>query len=906
MSPGGRTLPSGTLTFLRSDIEGSMTLVRALGRGYDDLNAQHQRIVRSALGTHGGVEVRTEGDAFFAVFEDVREAVAAAADIQRAVASHPWPEGHSVRLRIGLHAGLAYLAGDDYGGFEVGRSARVAAMGAGGQVVLSDAVRALLGSELPEGCSLRDLGLHHLRDARAPERLFQLDVAGLPTEFPPLRSAAAPAERLPVRLTTFVGRHAELEALAAMLDVTRLLTLTGPGGTGKTSLAVEVARHVARRFEDGAWFADLQSVMEPAEVPGSVARALGLFDGPGSPAADRLEGHLARRELLLVLDNFEQVVDAADHLTGWLRAAPGLRAIVTSRAPLHVRGEQEYPVRPLAVKRRGEGSAATEAGSTSAGDDDGDAVALFADRLRAVRPNAALTASEQAVAVEICALLDGLPLAVELAAARGASLPLEVIRERLAAHLPLPGPGPRDLPDRQRTLEATIDWSHDLLPAPARRLFARLAVFEESFDLEQVAGVCGPAGELGVDALDGLLVLADQSLVERVDAPRVPGLRFRMLETVRSAALARLRTSGEEAEMRVRHAQAFTGLAVRAAPLIDGRERPAWVDRLAADDANLLAALRWAIEQGDVDVALTLAGSLWRYWLHSGTLHTGREMVQAALAMPEAEHPTPARLAALDAAGSIAYWEGDSARADGFYREQLDLAGRLGDPTAEGLAAYNLLHTRYVMGDAPGAMAAGELARQRFAAIGDERALARLDWALATSATFDDPVAGEGMTRDVLARLEALGDTPYVGLASGGMAMVAMRLGRTEEAFGWGIRGMLIDAAMRDRAHQTVGLQAACLLFVALGHVEESAILLGAFDTLCARYGVRPPAPLDRLFGTERPDEALREALGEERFSDAYERGGGMGIDEAIEVVVEVARRRGIDVSTLVPSVPAG
>ena len=467
------TLPEGTVTFLRSDIEGSMELVRSLGARYDELNAEHAAIVRGAIEGHGGDVVRTEGDAFFAAF-----------GMRSGPRTRPSPSSGRCRTTPGPRATRsgsgsdstpesAHRAGDDYGGFEVNRAARIAALGWGGQIVLSDTARALIAADLPPDWAIRGLGRHRLKGVPEPEPLFQLDVPGLPTTFPPLRSGVErerPAPRArddadrPGWMTWRCSDSCSVE--------TRLLTLTGPGGTGKTSLALELARRQAEDFEDGACLVDLQAVDDVDQVAAEIAHGVGLLDGPTGPAADRLEGYLADRALLLVIDNFEQVIGAAPVVGRVLAASPGSRAIVTSRRALRLRIEQEFAVRPLAVVPGQDGAAP-------------EAERLFIERAQRVRPGLTFDAAAMADIGRICRLVDGLPLAIELCAARVGSLPVRVILERLQAHQPLPGSAPQDLPDRQRTLERTVAWSYDLLEPPLQRLYRRLAVFEESFDLAQ-------------------------------------------------------------------------------------------------------------------------------------------------------------------------------------------------------------------------------------------------------------------------------------------------------------------------------------------------------------------------------------------------------------------------------------
>ncbi len=648
-----RDLPTGTVTFLRTDIEGSMSMARSLGPGWDVLNATHADHIRDAVEGHGGVLVRTEGDAIFAVFTDAGAAVAAAVDGQRRIDGHPWPPETPVRVRMGLHTGEAHHAGGDYGGFEVNRAARIAATGHGGQIVLSEPARALVADGLPDGILIRDLGAHVLRDVPRAERLYQLDVPGLRSDFPPLRTASAAPGNVPLPLTSFIGREQELVELGQLLERHRLLTITGPGGIGKTRLAIELAQRQRDAAPDGTWFVALDEVDDAAVVRSAIARTIGLFDGPERSAADALLPYLADRSALLILDNFEHLVGATADVTAILRASAATRVVVTSRAPLRIAGEQEYPVHPLETAASGPQ----------------ESVDLFVDRAQRVRPGFE-AGQDGTIVAEICELLDGLPLGIELAAARTSLLPLPAIRDRLGARLPLPGPGLRDVPDRQRTLEGAISWSYALLAPERQRLLRELAVFEGGFDLEQVTAI-----QDGADVLDGLLDLVDQSLLMREPGGDV---RFRMLRTIGTFALRELEAEGRLPELRRRHALAYLALAESAAPLLPGVDQPRWLERLGLDHTNLRAAMRWSIDAGDVDVALRLVAGSWRYWQLAGHLAEGVELADAAIALPGAELRTPVRLAAVTAIGGIAYWQGRADEAVRWYEEQLTLARELG------------------------------------------------------------------------------------------------------------------------------------------------------------------------------------------------------------------------------------
>jgi predicted ATPase/class 3 adenylate cyclase len=863
-SPTRADLPTGTVTFLRTDVEASMALTRALGPAWDEANARHLGLIRRAVDAHGGVCVRTEGDAFFGVFPEAGVAVTAAIDAQRALSAQAWPDGVRLRVRMGLHTGEAHLAGDDYGGFEVNRAARIAAAGHGGQILLSEPTRLLADAVLGEGIAVRDLGRQVLRDVPTPERLFQLDILGLQTEFPPLRATHPSAGSLPVRLTSFLGRDGELEELDALLETSRLVTLTGPGGIGKTSLAVELGRAWLDKVPDGVWFVALDAISEPATVRAEIARSLGLFDGPSRPAADGLDHYLADRSVVLVIDNFEHVLDAAGDLGAILRASPATRIVVTSRAPLRLPAEQEYPVRSLEEAR-----ARTE---------------LFVQRARAVRPGWD-PGQDVAVVEEIGAMLDGLPLGLELAAARVSLLPLMAIRDRLAARLPLPGAGPRDVPDRQRTLDAAIRWSHDLLGGAEQRLLHELAVFEGSFDIAQAEQLGG--GEV----LEGLVTLVEQSLLARDSMVEAAGIRNRMLQTIRSFALDRLAAEGREDEVRRRHAMAYLALAETAAPNLPGGSQARWLDRLSLDHANLRAATRWSIDAGEVELALRFVAASWRFWQLDGHLSEGAEMSDQALALPGADRPTRERLHALAAAGGIAYWRGEAAAAQRLYEEQLALAIQLGDRVREADAQFNLVFARYMGRESLPAAAfeAASEASRLFEALADAVGVARCRWMVATIWMNEShPEEAAPIFEETLAEFERLGDAWYHAMALGSLSWCQYVLGNPTEATRWMVRSLVEYHAMRDIATSTITLPAAAIAANEAGRPFDAAVLLGAFEGLSELYGVRPPLGLEWLIKLGDPFGRTASILSADELADAKARGRRMSLDAAVALVVQI------------------
>jgi predicted ATPase/class 3 adenylate cyclase len=673
-------LPTGTVTFLFTDVEGSTRLLQALGDRYSAVHDEHAAIIRRAVASGGGVEVSTHGDAFFVVFTSPAGAVRAAVAAQRGLAAHDWSPGPPVRVRMGLHTGEGTLGGDDYVGIDVHRAARIADAAHGGQVIVSDATRGLVQHALPAGASLRDLGEHHLRGLADTARLHQLVVDGLPADFPPPRTPDARPSNLPPQLTSFVGREAETAEVERLLDHTRLVTLTGPGGSGKTRLALRVADGLLPRYQDGACFVDLSPVTDPDLVPAAVAKALGVPEAAGRPILEEVKDHLRHRELLGVVDNFEQVTEAGPVLEELLGAAPGLRTMVTSRVVLSLAGEQEYAVPPLPVP-----DAARLPRDLAALGAVG-AVRLFCERAVAVSPRFALTEENAPAVAEICARLDGLPLAIELAATRTKVLTPAEILPRLRHRLSVLTSGSRSLPERQRTLRAAIAWSYDLLDPVERRLFARLSVFTGGWSFEAAEAVCDPQ-ELGLDPLDGLASLVDKSLIRRVEPPGRPS-RFSMLETIREFGQEQLGASGELEPVRRRHAQHFLALAEAAEPHLTAQDQGEWLDRCDTEHANIRAALRWAVDQGDAAAAQTAAAALWRFWQQRGHLAEGRRWLQEVLAMPSGQEPTAARAKALAGAGGVAWWA-DRRASRALYEEALAIERQLGDPARLAEALYN-------------------------------------------------------------------------------------------------------------------------------------------------------------------------------------------------------------------------
>ena len=861
-------LPTGTVTFLFTDIEGSTRLLQELGDRYGAVRDSHAAILRRAIREGGGVEVGTEGDSFFAAFASPAGAVRAAVAAQRGLAGHRWPPGFPVRVRMGLHTGDGALGGDNYSGIDVNRAARVAAAAAGGQVIVSDPTRVLVEHDLPGGVSLRELGTHRLKDLNLPMRLHDLVIAGLPADFPAPRTLDARRGNLPAPLTSFVGRTGETAEAVRLLGPARLLTLTGAGGSGKTRLAMQVASRLQPGFRDGAFFADLSSVTDPALVPSVLARALGMPEAAGRPVLAALCDHLRDRELLLVADNFEQVAEAGAVLERLLVAAPGLRVLVTSRVALAVVGEQELVLPPLALPDPGRLSDLDALGRT-------EAVRLFVERAQAVRPAFRLTGENAPAVAEICARLDGLPLAIELAATRVKVLAPAQILPRLERRLGLLTGGARTLPDRQRTLRGAIAWSHDLLPDPERRLFARLSVFAGGWTLESAEAVCDPDG-LGLGTLDGLTSLVDQSLILASGTAAGPD-RFSMLETIREFGQERLAATGDLEPVRRRHAEHFLGLAVTAEPHLTGVGQGEWLDRCELEQANLRLALGWAGGAGQADRAQEAAGALWRFWQQRGHLAEGRLRLEEALALPSGRGPTPARAKALAGAGGIAWWQEDIAAASGFYDEALAVERHLGDPAGIADALYNQAFVVAAGHDFEGAFRMYEESLELFGRAGDEAGMARAGWMLAVrdlvAGRLDAPLA---KAEEAVASWRRTGDRFRLGDGLVWLAVVEARAGRPAEA-----RSALAEARdLAAEADSPMGMLSVLIgrSYLARweGRYQDAVRLAGAADSLREQVGGR--APLDFLASfLGDPEAEARARLSDDVAQRAWEAGRRSG-----------------------------
>ncbi len=871
-----RGLPSGTLTFLFTDIEGSTKLLNALGTDrYHEVLATHTKTLRAAFA--GGTEVRIEGDALFLVFDSAAKAIRAAAAAQRALAATRFPHDVVVRVRMGMHTGdgtpASKEAGADYVGIDVHRAARIANIAHGGQVLISGTTATLAGQDLGDGTTLRDLGEHRLKDLAQPERIYQLLIDGLPNDLPPVRSLDRTPNNLPLQVTTFIGRGPEIRDGLRLLETTRLLTLTGPGGTGKTRLSLQLAAEAASSFPDGAFWVPLAPISDPELVPSTIAHALGVHVGGKEIPLQRVLEHVRGKRMLLVLDNFEQILPAAASVSALLASGPDLKVIASSRAPLRISGEQEFAVPPLELPDP-QRLLSLDAVAQS------DAVRLFIERARAVKPDFMVTAENAAAVAEICNRLDGLPLAIELAAARVKLLSPQAMLPRLKKGLDLLASSSPDRTDRQRTLRGAIAWSYDLLDDGLKRFFARAAVFVAGAMLEQLEPVCGPASEIGGDVLDRTSELLDNSLVRQQHAVGEP--RFRMLVTIREFALEKLEASGEDVTIRDRHLAAYLALAERAAPELQGNEQRRWLDLVELEHDNMRAALEHAIFRGNADAASRLLFALWRFWQVRGYLREGLVWAERVLALAGADPSS--RMRALETAGGLAYWMADMISTERYYRWAYELAGSTGAEAERAKSAYNLSFVYMFAGGKEHAKAFAllEEAIAIFRKVGDRASIGRTAWALGSvygegpDHSHEDFLRSKQFTHEALAEHRALGNRFDIAWDLYGTGLAAFKLRELDEAErDWReALQMFVDAG--DSSGIVIHLSNFAELAKVRGDLERHDTLVGAWTALSQRTGVG----LATLFGVTEGRTVAADIPPERQ--PALGRGLAMKTEEAI------------------------
>jgi predicted ATPase/class 3 adenylate cyclase/Flp pilus assembly protein TadD len=914
------SLPTGTVTFLFTDIEGSTRLWESSPQAMQIALARHDQILRNAVEERGGYVFKTVGDAFCCTFRIASDALETSLFAQRMLLSKEgWPEETGpLRVRMALHAGTTEERDGDYFGPPLNRVARLLSAGHGGQVLLSLTTQKLVRDHVPPDVELWDLGEHRLKDLLRPERVFQLVAPGLPSDFPPLRALEAKLNNLPLQPTPLVGREREVEEIVGRLrsEEVRLLTLTGPGGTGKTRLALQVGADLLEEFDDGVFFVSLATITDPELVPSSIAGPLRVRESAEQPLMETIKSYLQHKHLLLFLDNFEQVLKGALVVGNLVGACPKLKVLATSRIPLRLYGEQEFPVPPLALPDQ-KALPPLEALTQY------EAVRLFVERARAVKADFSLTTKNAAAVAEICARLDGLPLAIELAAARVRILPPQALLRRLGNRLQLLKGGPRNLPNRQQTLRKTIDWSYDLLTEEEKTLLGRLSVFTGGSTLEAIEEICDPEG--GLEALERVESLLEKSLLRREDGTGEE-LRFAMLETVQEYAREKLEESGEARQIERRHAEYFLQLAEEAERELKGSDQLEWLQSLEAEHDNMRVALSWALGQEKGELGLRLAGALWRFWWMRGYDSEGRRWLEEALKaggrgsiesramalagvgrlardqgdldraeeasqeglellVEEATQRSEAKLHLLLSLGHVALEREDYSRATELFEEGLTLSRKMG--SGWGLARFvmSLATVIHEQGDLEQARELYEESIDLYRERGDKLGLARcLNNLGLVVYSLGDLGRAAKLTEESVSLLEALGagaDTA-VGLCNlGWMALLRSDLGRAGDFFE---ESLVLAWDTGTKPILLTTLEGYSCVAGARGEARRAARLWGAAQSL-ETEGI--PRDTDWLEEADERISAARSDLGEQAWEEALAKGRAMRLEEAVSYALE-------------------
>ncbi len=875
-------LPSGTVTFLFTDVESSTLVAQQHPEAWEAVQARHLAILRAAVHDHHGYVFKTIGDAVCAAFDTVQEGLQAALEAQQALESQSWGE-IPIHVRMGIHTGEAQARDDDYRGYlTLARVKRLMDAAHGGQILLSNASAELVRRGLPADLSLRDMGEHRLKNLAFPEHIWQLTAPSLPAEFPPLASLSAIPNNLPMQLTSFVGREAEISELGALMQTHRLVTLTGTGGTGKTRLAQQVAAEVLDCFKDGAWFVELGPLSDPRLLPKAAASALRLREQAGRPLMSTLLDWLSERELLVLLDNCEHLIGAcAEFADLVLHASAGTRILASSREALGIEGETCYHVPSLGSPDPGRDARIPVdelMGYT--------AVRLFVERARDAVGAFSMTAENAPAIVEICHRLDGIPLAIELAAVRVKVLTVEEIAERLDDRFRLLTGGSRTALQRHQTLRSLIDWSHSLLTGTEQMLLRRLAVFAGGWTLEAAEQVCAGSGIQSGDVLDLLARLVDKSLV--TVAQDSGQSRYRMLETIREYALEKLTDSGEAARVRNRHLDFFRALAEQSERNIYGREEAVWLGRLDRELDNLRTALRWAHSLEDAEPGLRLVGTLWFYLWTRDYWHDAQTWIQEALAHPGAEGRTQGRARALTASGYFLMMADQHDAARRSLEESADIARSLGDKQNLVVALGWLGWSYAFSGDYKalgGVVQEGlTLAREL-----DDKLAIGLQWlGLANLNTIQgNDAQAQSYYQDAARLLREAGDRNLVAFSVRRLGYLALRQSDSAKAFVLCAESLEMNREISDKRGVAACLTALACIAASEGNALRAARLYGASAALLDSISGHL-IPIDQR--EQQPyARAAQEALGEEAYTQACSEGRLMNVQPAIAYALEHA-----------------
>ena len=912
----GDDLPlDGAPTFLFTDIEGSTEKWEREPARMAQAVACHDEVIRAAVEAHSGRVVKSTGDGAYAVFGDPLDGVRAAVDVQRELLDPTTTAGIPLLVRCGLHSGEAEVRGNDFFGRTLNRTARIMNAAYAGQVIVSRSVAEVVTDRLPTDIVLRDLGALRLKGLAAPERVYQVIHPSLRDDFPPLRSLEATPNNIPQKLTSFIGRERELTELEGLLQSTRLLTLVGMGGLGKTRLSLAVGVQVLDRFDDGVWFVDLASIRDPSLVVTEVAKALGVRDEPGQPLVESVCAHLKPRKTLLILDNCEQVIAAAAEVANViLAAAPDVRIIATSREPLRVPGEQTYPVLPLPMPESAEG---VEVLSRSP------AVRLFVERAQLHRPSFSLDDHNALQVAELVARLEGIPLAMELAAARIRSMTVVDINARLKDRYKLLTGGGRVLP-RQQTLRALVDWSYDLLSEQERIALNRLSIFAGSFDLRAAEQICGVDPLPPEDIFDLLSSLIDKSLV--MNEERASGTRYRMLETIRDYALEKLERAGESSAVAERHRDYYFVLAKAARDGLLGGQQAEWMRRVETELDNVRAAIALGLTGGgDPVIAVKMAVAMQGFWILGGHATEGREYIRAMLALAPVQAHDTALGHTLYVGAALATSQGDYAEARRMLERCLALRRRLGNEFDIAAALSTLSVALVHSGDAEDAREREEEAMAIFRRLGDRRGEAIGYQHLGQICVYgDDNRQARHHFEQSLTLAHEIGHLELRGECERMLGEVALAGGDAAEALRRITRSLAVCQDAGDKRGEATALWWMGNLDLMAGKIASARIRLsgalrafrafemraelleclddyavlarldGALDDavrLCAatarsrqRRGlVRQPTAERRWLGELA---TLRQRLGDRAFDDAWSQGQAWDINEAVRQIL--------------------